>query len=111
MYAEDDTMDLVNLEIAVQVALADGFGVLIDDGTFNDPSELAAAVGMTMDDVLDLWHASDVGVCYPVPRAVISRFTTIATQSYADVEAKTLGLLTSLQAGNRISRHGEVALQ
>jgi len=104
-------MDLVNLEIAVQVALADGFGALIDDGMFNDPSELAQAVGMTMDDVLDLWHASDVGVCYPVPRAVISRFTTLAKQSYADVEAKTLVLLTSLQTGNLISRHGKVALQ
>lgn len=104
-------MDFVKLEMSAQSALADGFGLLIDDGVFDDPSQLANAVGMTMDELLDLWAATDEGVAFPVASTTISKFTSIAKNAHADVEKSTLVMLTGAGAGRPMARHAGVALQ
>ena len=97
--------------MSAQNALADGFGLLIDDGVFDDPSQLASAVGMTMDELLDLWAATDEGISYPVATTTISKFTTIAKNAHADVEKSILVMLTGMGSGLPMAKHAGVALQ
>jgi len=104
-------MDFVKLEMLAQSALADGFGLLIDDGVYDDPSQLASAVGMTMDDLLDLWHATDAGISYPVASETISKFTEIAKLAHADVKRSALVMLTAFNAGGPMAKHAGLALQ
>lgn len=105
-------MDFVKLDMSAQVALADGFGLLIDDGVFADPSQLADAVGMTMDDLLDLWSATDERISYPVSRGAILKFTKLANRVHAaETGTSTLVMMTPFGASLPTASAANMSLQ